>query len=337
MRRHPAWDGGPKQTEKGVAMSGYVYDDALTGSRVTCGYPELSAWVEPPRKPEGDAVPVKSLYFPGCSFINYSLPLVQAVYDLLKGAGRVDGVSLVCCGKILQYEPNGKEVRAAHEAQLREHILDAGVERIITACPNCVKALRALLAADERTAGVEVVPLPVELADMGYRIDAEVARKMVAAAVPDSEAASGGLPHFAPHDSCPDRDTGEFADGVRALLPEETIREAEHNRRRSFCCGSLLRAAGKPERASEQSRKHGEEAVAAKADAIVTACMSCTFLLSKEQHDVPVLHYLELLYDWRIDWESTPPYMTLRFLFDEPAPSEESRRTFVGLDSGSAE
>ena len=29
--------------------------------------------------------------------------------------------------------------------------------------------------------------------------------------------------------------------------------------------------------------------------------------------------------------------MTLRFLFDEPAPSEESRRTFVGLDSGSAE
>ena len=145
------------------------------------------------------------------------------------------------------------------------------------------------------------------------------------------------MPHFAPHDSCPDRDTGEFADGVRALLPEETIREAEHNRRRSFCCGSLLRAAGKPERASEQSRKHGEEAVAAKADAIVTACMSCTFLLSKEQHDVPVFHYLELLYDWRIDWESTPPYMTLRFLFDEPAPSEESRRTFVGLDSDSAE
>ena len=101
MLRYPAQDGEPKQTEKGVAMSGYVYDDALTGSRVTCGYPELSAWVEPPRKPEGEDAPVKSLYFPGCSFINYSLPLVQAVYDLLKGAGRVDGVSLVCCGKIL--------------------------------------------------------------------------------------------------------------------------------------------------------------------------------------------------------------------------------------------
>lgn len=320
-------------------MSGYVYDDALTGSRVTCGYPTLSAWVEP-----GDAgfgaeggAPTASLFFPGCSLINYSLPLVQAVYDLLKRAGRVDGVSLVCCGKILQYEPNGKEIRAEHEARLRERIHNAGVERIVTACPNCVKALRALLAEDERTCGVKVVPLPVELADMGYRIDADTAREMVSEAVRDPEALSGRSPHFAPHDSCPDRDTGEFADGVRALLPEGTIREAEHNRRRSFCCGSLLRAAGKPERASEQSRKHGEEAVAAQADAIVTACMSCTFLLSKEQRSVPVFHYLELLYNWRIDWENTPPYMTLRFLFDEPAPSEESCRTFVGLDANDAE
>ena len=128
----------------------------------------------------------------------------------------------------------------------------------------------------------------------------------------------------------------EFAEGLRALLPEGSIREAEHNRKRSFCCGSLLRAAGKPEKGAEQSRKHGEEAVAAQADAIVTACMSCTFLLSKEQHDVPVFHYLELLYDWRIDWENTPPYMTLRFLFDEPEQSGESRRTFVSLDADGA-
>lgn len=315
-------------------MSGYVYDDALSGSKVTCGYPMMTASVEP----SGAAAQGKSesLFFPGCSFINYSLPLVQAVYDLLKGADRVDGISLVCCGKILQYEPDGKAVRAAFEQQFRDHVKAAGVKRLVAACPNCVKALRALLAADEETAGVEVVPLPVELASMGYRIDAEVARKMVAAAVPESEAAAGGQAHFAPHDSCPDRDTGEFAEGLRALLPEGSIREAEHNRKRSFCCGSLLRAAGKPEKGAEQSRKHGEEAVAAQADAIVTACMSCTFLLSKEQHDVPVFHYLELLYDWRIDWENTPSYMTLRFLFDEPEQSGESRRTFVSLDADGA-
>ena len=99
-------------------MSGYVYDDALSGSKVTCGYPMMTASVEP-----GDAAAQgksESLFFPGCSFINYSLPLVQAVYDLLKGADRVDGISLVCCGKILQYEPDGKAVRAAFEQQFRE-------------------------------------------------------------------------------------------------------------------------------------------------------------------------------------------------------------------------
>lgn len=316
-------------------VNAYAYDDALSGSRVTCAYPTLAASVEPGAADAGE--PAETVFFPGCSFINYSLPLVQAVYDLLKGAGRADGISLVCCGKILQYEPDGKAVRAAFEEQFRQHVKAAGVKRFVAACPNCVKALRDLLAADEETASVEVVPLPIELADMGYRIDIDVARRMVAAAAPDSPAASGGTPHFAPHDSCPDRDTGEFAAGVRALLPQEAIREAEHNRKRSFCCGSLLRAAGKPERAAEQSRKHGEEAVQAQADAIVTACMSCAFLLSREQHDVPAFHYLELLYDWRIDWAQVPPYMTLRFLFEEPAAEGESRRTFVGLGSDSDE
>ena len=316
-------------------MTGYVYDDALTGSRVTCGYPALTAWVDSEGAADGGSGShaATSLFFPGCSFLNYSLPLVQAVYDLLKGAERVTGISLVCCGKILDFEPDGKAVRAAHEVQMREHIIEAGVKRIVTACPNCVKALRSLLAADERTSEVEVVPLSVELAEMGYRVDAEVARRMVAAATPESGAASGEELRLAPHDSCPDRDTGEFAESVRQLLPDGAVCETKHNRRKSFCCGNLLRAAGKPDRALEQSRRHGQEALEARADALVTVCMSCAFLLSKQQKDVPVFHYLELLYDWRIDWDGMPPYMTLRFLFDEPSQTEESRRTFVSLDS----
>ena len=32
------------------------------------------------------------------------MPLVQSVYDLLKGANACDGISLLCCGKILEYE-----------------------------------------------------------------------------------------------------------------------------------------------------------------------------------------------------------------------------------------
>ena len=62
------------------------------------------------------------------------------------------------------------------------------------------------------------------------------------------------------------------------------------------------RAAGKLEAADKQARRHGEEAEAAGAAAVVTACVSCAFQLSTAQRAVPVFHYLELLYDWRVDW-----------------------------------
>ena len=63
-----------------------------------------------------------------------------------------------------------------------------------------------------------------------------------------------------PHDSCPDKKTGEFADGLRALMPEELLVEGEKVRKRSVCCGSLARAAGKTELADSQAREHGHDA-----------------------------------------------------------------------------
>ena len=65
-------------------MDEYVFDDALANSTVTCTYPGLQT---AKAAHINDNVPCESLFFPGCSFINYALPLVQSVYDLLKGAG----------------------------------------------------------------------------------------------------------------------------------------------------------------------------------------------------------------------------------------------------------
>ncbi len=351
-------------------METYRFEDALTGKTVACSYPGLQAWAVEDTTDEVDAAETDmatgamsaeigkdampeafsedsevadadagavdahmacpSLFFPGCSLINYGLPLVKAVYDLLAEAGRVEGLSLLCCGKILSYEPDGQRVRAEFEQQMREHVVRAGVRRIVAACPNCVAALRAALACDERTAGVQVVALPQELADMGYRIDEEVLRRMVSAEAPV-------VPEevtVCVHDSCPDREAGEFADGTRALRPEGGLTEAAHIRSKSFCCGSLARAAGKTEAAEKQARRHGEEAEAAGAAAIVTACVSCAFQLSVAQQAVPVFHYLELLYDWRIDWTHADLYMKLRFLFDDASDEESSGRAFVGLENG---
>lgn len=347
-------------------MDEYTFDDALTGTSITCGFPQMIARVDPGRGVQR----AESIFFPGCSFINYMTPLVRSVTDLLMQAGEVQGVSLLCCGKILEYEPNAATIRSAFEADLRAHILAAGVKRIVAACPNCVYALRALLDADEATADVRVVPLPRVLVDLGYRIDPNVARRMVAdahrarpygadvsAAVTTpadrGDAASAGsgvrissaeradqldadrLPVFVVHDSCPDRDTGEFADATRAIMGEAPVADQEHCRSKSLCCGSRARAVGKFDAAAKLARKNGAESVDAGGDAIVVPCVSCAFLLSALQKDLPVFHYLELLYDWRIDWESAEQYMKLRFLFDvedaAKAPAE-SGRAFMGID-----
>lgn len=323
-------------------MEDYVFEDVLAGSTVSCGFPGLDTRVAAADGPQR----ARTLFFPGCSLINYALPLVKATYDLLAAAGRVEGISLLCCGKILSFEPDGKAVRAAFEDQLCEHVAAAGVERIVAACPNCVAALRSALVEDERTAGVEVVPLPLELEALGYRVDADVASRLLCdelkAGADFYEVCEGGTRpelRFSVHDSCPDRQTGEFADGLRALMPADLIVEPAHTRRCSQCCGSLVRAAGHIDKALEQSQARGAEAVAAGGSGIVTACVSCSFLLSVSQWRVPVFHYLELLFDWRIDWRAADAYMKLRFLFDDAEdvgenPSEG--RPFKGLSPETA-
>lgn len=312
----------------------YEFTDVLTGSTVTCEYPGLQTLMV--RGADGP-ISCESVFFPGCSLINYAMPLVSSVYDLLKGAGKIDGISLLCCGKILAFEPNAQVVRPAFEGQLRDAVAAAGAKRIITACPNCTLAIREAFAEDDRVKDVEILPLPVVLAELGYRIDGDTVKSMIADAYQEiGYFAEENDPVLAVHDSCPDRSTGEFAEAIRQLLPEGSYVEMEHNRKRSVCCGSLPRAAGKEEQAQRCVQIHCQELMDAKAKAFITACISCTFQLSMTQYYAPSFYYLELLFKWRINWNAMDGYMKLRFLFDEclgVCEAEDSNRAFVGLGS----
>lgn len=307
-------------------MQDYTFVDALTGDVVSFDCQTGEARMA--KRAEGAPLPAcTSLFFPGCSFVNYAMPLVSAVFDTLAQHGAADGISLLCCGKILSFEPDGDVVRAGFEEQLRDHVAASSITRIVTACPNCVKALREAFAKDERVSGIEIVPLPVVLADLGYRID----RDTVALLVKGDASASVML---CTHDSCPDRETGEFADGLRALLPDGIWADPEHCRKRSICCGSLPRAAGKFEAADKCARRNGSEALEVGADALVTACLSCVFQLNMAQSSVQAVHFLELLYSWRIDWANVGAWMKLRFLFDETLgviEEDGTGRAFAGL------
>lgn len=301
----------------------FLISDALTSDVVEFDYETGSAALER----SGEVVPsCTSLFFPGCSFINYAMPIVAKTYELLKSHDVVDGISVLCCGKILAYEPDGENVRAAYEQQLREHVVAAGIKRIICACPNCMKAMREAFALNDNTKDIELITLPQLLANLGYKLD--VAR--VAKFLKGNSAADVLL---CPHDSCPDREYGFFADGLRLVMPEGLWRDPEHCRKRSICCGSLPRAAGKIEQADKCADICGKESKDVGADAIVTICMSCAFQLNMAQNQIPCIHLLELLFEHRIDWENVGQWMKLRFLFDETLGviDKSTKREFAGL------
>lgn len=310
-------------------MDDFVFTDALTGDTVVQDYQtgELSI------TGHGGPLDATSIFFPGCSLINYAMPLADAVYRTLSDHGVVDGISVLCCGKILSYEPDGENVRAAFEQQLRDHLSASNIRRIVCACPNCVKALRSALSEDARTSDIELVVLPKLLSDLGYRLD-----KGTVAQIVKGNASENAI--LCVHDSCPDREYGDFADGLRAIMPDDMWVDPEHCRSKSVCCGSLPRAAGKAEAADRCADINGREAVEKDADAIVAACMSCAFQLNMAQAHIRAVHFLELLYNWPINWSLVGQWMKVRFLFDDTMgvsdTSEASNRRFERLASNVA-
>lgn len=254
------------------------------------------------------------LFFPGCAFINFGRALTNQVFQDLKERGLAQGISLMCCGKILQYEDATGEARNTHHTRLLERLKATGVTRIITACPNCLTELQSLFEKKQVGDEFKVLPLPAVLAEADFHISEKSVEHILALDEAGAETADARI---AVHDSCPDRHTGIFAEGVRALFPQETLTELEHNRKKSRCCGSLARAAGNAAVMERQALERGIEGEQASAQALVTACMSCANILGRHQKSLPVHHYLEFLYEHHIAWQHSPVYMELRILFEE--------------------
>jgi Fe-S oxidoreductase len=109
------------------------------------------------------------------------------------------------------------------------------------------------------------------------------------------------------HDSCPDRTTGVFADGLRRLASTLEIREMEHNRKYAHCCGSgyllSLRDAEMSERLNRERLQEFEQTGAA---LLLSSCVNCTNALQERaatRQSRRTYHYLELLFGIEIDWE----------------------------------
>ncbi|WP_165251746.1 heterodisulfide reductase-related iron-sulfur binding cluster [Adlercreutzia sp. ZJ304] len=307
-------------------MVDFEFIDALTGDKVGLIYTQGQAALA---KVDGNVPNCKSIFFSGCSLLNYAMPLVPAIYNTLLDAGEVDGLSVLCCGKILSYEPNGDVLRASFEDELRNVVAATSIKRFVCACPNCVKALRDAFSKDVRTKDIAIDVLPQTLADIGYKLNPKTCARLI-------KGDENAEVLFCPHDSCPDRESGDFARGLRALIPDGMWADPKHAWRRSVCCGSLPRAAGKFKQADKCADINGREALEVGSDAIITACMSCDFQLNMAQPHIQCVHYLEMLYDWRINWSQVGDMMKLRFLFNDTLgviDSSNTQRLFEGMSS----
>ncbi|NHM15576.1 hypothetical protein GMI69_02665 [Eggerthellaceae bacterium zg-887] len=311
-------------------MDEFRFLDVLAGREVFVAADGMTARAADAVAPDAAC---ESLFFPGCSLVNYAPALVAVLADYLAGAGTATSTSLLCCGKILDYEEDGRRRRDAFDERLRKAVAKAGVRRFVVACPNCAAALRrAFEGVDDAP---EVAALPRVLAEMGCRIDEDAVRRVLAAkgfSLPEGRSVRLWV-----HDSCPDRGVGDFARGVRALLPEGSVAN-DDPAQAAGCCGSTARAAGKEQAALAAGRRRAETAADAGADALVTACMSCAASLTTAQDDLPVIHYLELLCDYPLDWRALARPMALRFLLEDDEASEahtpsggEAGRPFINL------
>lgn len=274
------------------------FDDVLSGDRITFLAHECQ--IDAGAADRGEAG--KTVLFPGCSFINYAPVLLDSVYRTLRSRGIVDGVTLQCCGRILEFVPGAEDELSAFRERLMEALKASGIRRIVAACPNCCAYLEKQI--EEAGLAIEVIPLPEVLEEAGCTLT---------------------LPSFAPtplavHDSCPDRKRGRFARALRALIPPEDRVEMLHDRTHSRCCGSKTLARGDESAARKMAVNRLDEARSVGGEGVVTACMSCASLLSACSEDMPVFHYLELLYGQRIPWRETPPMLSVRFMLDEGSP-----------------
>jgi Fe-S oxidoreductase len=247
------------------AAQGFEYDDTLS---------------EP-------ASPVaRRLFIPGCSLSSYSQELTLAVYHYLGELGEVDGLSLVCCGNILNFVLPHEE-RTRYAEALAARLVAHGVTSIITACPNCYQAYRGLVH-DGHLAELEVLAVSEVLVaqDIRFIPTAEVPFKSVCI-----------------HDSCPDRASGVFATSVRELFAEVELREMEHHHGRSRCCGlGKLLPVRDPTSSARLMRGRLAEFDETEAECLITCCANCAQALRGAAS--PSYHYLELIFGIPLDWDA---------------------------------
>ncbi len=272
---------------------GFVYDDVLDSQTdASCKSSEASLEASNDASDTaGDEQNInadQTVFWPGCTLSSYSKELTDAAFDFLKEHGIASKMSAHCCGHILEFAaPN--EDRQLYQGDLCEQLQAQGIKRIVTACPNCFYSFKRLIKAGTLPE-IEIIALSETFLNEGIRFSAE-------------DHPQCGSVCF--HDSCPDRLHGLFAQTARDIFDSVELREMEHSRKSSRCCGlGYLLYLRQPERSAAMGQERVMEFIDSGADCLVTYCTNCASALYDSSETLKVYYYLELLFGIRMDWSS---------------------------------
>ncbi len=241
--------------------------------------------LSPDRQPLVTASTSDTLYFTGCAPYYDALfaPLgvsgtrvAQASVRVLNALG-IEPVVLAderCCGHDFLWE--GDVERFLQLARLNAEMIRAtGVKRIVSACPECVRALKMDYPAYGIRLGVEVLHLAELVAGSKVQYPTSNIRSPISTVT------------F--HDPCRlGRHLGVY-DAPRQVLEQlgYQVVEMRHNRRNATCCGTNgWTHCGAANKAIQVQRLR--EAKQTGAEAMVTACLKCQIHFKCALMDAPM-------------------------------------------------
>jgi len=205
-----------------------------------------------------------TVLFPGCTLPATRPTTVKRLFRALQADDPKMGIALGCCMK--PSHDLGRESHFEdHFGVLHDRLVQAGVKRVITACPNCQKIFR------DYGSPLEAVPAVRVLADSEYAVTP----------------LSG--PPTVVHDACPQRFDREVQQAVRTLAERcgMALEKMPTQGMATRCCGEGgMVGFVRPDFAQAWTEQRKRQA---KGRRVVTCCAGCAGYLGKSMDVVHIL------------------------------------------------
>lgn len=260
-------------------------------------YPTLDSIIQK-TEDAGAQGDVDTLFFPGCSLATYAPGLVRKTMDFMGSCGIHAALSVECCGSPLMSAGLFERVEEFRSSLIKK-MEKAGIRRLVTVCPGCADELRPFLPSM-----VQMIPLPEVLLERMEANDGSCIQH-------GKDAESLGPITF--FDSCHDREDVRNALSLRKIFklisPESEQLEMRHSKGSTLCCGAGgAVSAYDPEISARRIKRVVSEGRDTGASLMITMCPTCAYTvaqdaLSDPESAMPSNHYLEIVFDERIDWQ----------------------------------